>query len=50
MIYASERDAAVRMCDALGEGDPDIRPGAARLSSHLTAINPVLYPVDGRGD
>lgn len=51
MIYASERDAAVRMCDALlGEGDPDIRQGAARLSGHLTAINPVLYPVDGQGD
>ncbi|WP_232534035.1 hypothetical protein [Plantactinospora sp. KBS50] len=51
MIYAGERDAAVRMCDALLEDpDPGIRQGAARLSGTLTTINPVLYPVDSSGD
>ncbi|MEU5554299.1 hypothetical protein ABZ738_31460 [Micromonospora sp. NPDC047793] len=51
MIYASERDAAVRMCDALLEDpDPGIRQAAARLSGTLAAINPVLYPVDSSGD
>ena len=45
MIYANERDAAVRICDALlEEPDPDIRQGAARLSGTLAAIDPVLCP------
>ncbi|MFI5916674.1 hypothetical protein [Dactylosporangium sp. NPDC051541] len=50
MIYASERDAAVRICNALlEEPDPGIRQGAAHLSGTLAAINPVLYAVDSRG-
>jgi hypothetical protein len=54
MIYADERDAAVRICNALlKEPDPHVRQGAARLSSALAAINPVFVPaaadLDGAG-
>ena len=46
-IYAAERDAAVRTCEALtGDPDPSLRRGAAQLRAALTAINPVLHPAD----
>ncbi|MEV0562919.1 hypothetical protein [Dactylosporangium sp. NPDC050588] len=46
-IYADERDAAVRQCDAMVEGaGPRVRRGAARLRDTLTSIDPVLWPVD----
>jgi hypothetical protein len=51
MIYASERDAAIRMCDALLEQpDPGIRQAIVRLSGTLAAIDPVLHPVDNSGE
>jgi hypothetical protein len=44
-IYASQRDAAARTCDALIEGaDPALRRGAAQLREVLIQINPVLHP------
>jgi hypothetical protein len=47
MIYASERDVAVRTCEALIEGgDLPVARGAARVRDILTQINPVLRPVD----
>ncbi|MEV4133289.1 hypothetical protein AB0J72_14110 [Dactylosporangium sp. NPDC049742] len=46
-IYAEERDAAVRRCDAMVEdADPRVHRGAARLRDTLTRIDPVLWPVD----
>jgi hypothetical protein len=44
-IYASQRDTAVRMCDALIEGaDPELRRGAAQLRDTLIQVNPILHP------
>jgi hypothetical protein len=44
-VYSRDRDAAVRVCEALIR-DPDerLRRGAERLIATLTEINPVLYP------
>ncbi len=44
-VYASQRDAAVRMCDVLLEGaDRVLRRGATQLRDVLIQINPVLHP------
>jgi hypothetical protein len=47
MIDSSERDIAVRTCEALIEGaDLPVSQGAARARDILTELNPVLRPVD----
>jgi hypothetical protein len=48
-IYASERDGALRTCDALLVGaDQRLHRGALQLRRVLAAINPVLHPAEGR--
>lgn len=47
VIYARERDAAVRECRALLEdADERVRTGAQLLVNALSALNPVLVPVE----
>ncbi|WP_018348329.1 hypothetical protein [Longispora albida] len=44
-VLASERDAAVRECQALGrDADEQMRRGVHELTARLTRINPILYP------
>ncbi|WIX76854.1 hypothetical protein QRX50_36315 [Amycolatopsis carbonis] len=44
-MIASERDAAVRECEALGrDADERARHGAGQLTAMLAAINPILRP------
>lgn len=45
-IFAADRDAAVRMCEALAlDSDDRVRQGADRLLDMVARINPVLYPM-----
>jgi hypothetical protein len=44
-IFASERDDAMRMCEALAmSSNEQVRRGAGSLLELLGKINPVLYP------
>ena len=44
-VYASDRDAAVRDCEALTEdADDQVRHGASHLMAMLTELNPILLP------
>jgi hypothetical protein len=44
-VFASDRDAAVRECEALTEDTDDrIRHGAHRLIDMLAKLNPILSP------
>jgi hypothetical protein len=45
-VFGDQRDAAVRVCEALTQHPDDrVRDGATRLIATLTEINPVLLPV-----
>jgi hypothetical protein len=45
-VYATQRDAAVHVCDAMAESpDETLRRGADRLRDILREITPVLWPV-----
>lgn len=48
VVYARDRDAAVRSCELLTR-DPDeqVRRGAGELIGMLAGINPILHPVPG---
>ncbi|GGQ77300.1 hypothetical protein [Couchioplanes azureus] len=44
-VFASDRDAAVRECEALTkDADDQVRHGAHRLMAMLTELNPILLP------
>ncbi|GLW30511.1 hypothetical protein [Actinoplanes regularis] len=46
MVFAGDRDAALRECQALARGaDEQVRRGGPRLIDMLEKINPILYPV-----
>lgn len=47
MVFARDRDAAVRECEALAQ-DPDeqLRGGAVQLIAMLAGINPILRPAE----
>lgn len=46
-VFATDRDDAVRVCEALARDHDEerVRRGAARLIATLVRINPVLHPV-----
>ncbi|AOS63963.1 hypothetical protein [Actinoalloteichus hymeniacidonis] len=45
-VFARDRDAAVRVCEALAsESDEQTRLGVGRLTAMLVEISPILYPV-----
>lgn len=45
MVFGSNRDAALRECEALTQTPDDhVRSGATRLVGTLTEINPLLHP------
>jgi hypothetical protein len=45
-IYASDRDAAARMCESLAtDRSEQVRSGAGSLLRMLDEINPVLHPI-----
>jgi hypothetical protein len=45
MVFARDRDAALRECEVLTRGtDEQVRCGGHQLIDMLTEINPILYP------
>jgi hypothetical protein len=46
MVFAADRDAALRECEALARGaDEQVRRGGRRLIGMLEEIDPILHPV-----
>lgn len=44
-VFSTDRDAAVRMCEALArDRDEHVRRGAEQLIAMLVKIDPILYP------
>ncbi|MFJ9779071.1 hypothetical protein ACIRSS_05780 [Amycolatopsis sp. NPDC101161] len=45
MVFARDRDAAVRVCEVLArDSDAQMRCGADQLIAALAEIDPILYP------